>query len=104
MASLVRYKSHPNQFLTVPSGVKRRIYNKSAKREFSVGVGWGGWVGWTGYQTCPSFPSIFFILYGYIDKVYVSVYVIKNYHEHYYGFQNLMLTWEVGILFSKITL
>ena len=36
-------------------------------------MGWG-WMGWdgTGYQKC---PSIFFILCGYIDHVYVSLYI-----------------------------
>ena len=56
----------PEQFLTAPSGVQLSIYTASAKREFD-GTGWTGWTGRTEYQKC---PSIFFILCGYIGKVY----------------------------------
>ena len=57
--------------LTSPSGVQRRIYTPSAKREFD-GMGWGG-VGWDGTedQKC---PSNFFILCEYIDNVYTYIY------------------------------
>ena len=46
--------------------------NRARQREFD-GVGWGG-MGWDGteYQKC---PSIFFILRGYIDHVYMYLYV-----------------------------
>ena len=44
-------------------------------------------------------PSIFVILCG---KVYLLVYVIKNCHQHSFGLQNLMSSWGVGILFSKL--
>ena len=43
-------------------------------------------------------PLIFFILRGYIDKVYTFIYIyIKKCHEHSYGFKNLMSSWGVGI-------
>ena len=37
-------QAFPDQALTSPSGVQRRIYTPSAKREFD-GVRWVGWVG-----------------------------------------------------------
>ena len=48
-----------------------------------------GWMDGTGYLLC---PLVFFILCGYIDKVYLYLFthVIKNCHQHCYGFQNLM--------------
>ena len=36
-------------------------------------------------------------------RLYQLVYVKKNCHQHSYGFQNLMSSWLVGMLFSKLT-
>ena len=51
---------------SVPSGFRRDLHNEAEGRVY----GWMGWDG-TGYQKC---PSIFFILCGYIDKVYTYLY------------------------------
>ena len=46
--------------------------------KFDLRMGWDGmdgmdgWDGWMGYQKC---PSIFFILCGYIHKVYTYLYI-----------------------------
>ena len=47
-------------------------------------------------------PSIFFILFEYRDLAYILIYLMKNYHKHYYGFENLMSCWGAWFLFSKI--
>ena len=61
-----------DQALTAPSGVQRRIYTTSAKREFDGVGGWmDGWGG-TGYQMG---PSIFFLLCGYIGHIYIYIYI-----------------------------
>ena len=66
----------------------------SVKREF------GGWEGWTEYQ---KFPSIFFIFSGCKGIVFL-MHILKYCHQNCYGFKNLMLSWGVGILFSKLHL
>ena len=53
----------------VPSGSSANPYGERRRREFD-GTGWTGWTGGTGgteYLLC---SLIFFILCGYIDKVY----------------------------------
>ena len=66
-------------------------------------MGWMNRIGWTEYKNC---PSIFFILWGYIDHVYKSVltYILKNYHQHSHGFQNLMRSWVSWSKISKLPL
>ena len=44
------------------------LQNEALCAEFPDGMGWG----WTGYQKC---PSIFFILCGYTDHVYMYLYI-----------------------------
>ena len=62
--------------------------------ELMYGMGWDGmgWDGWMEYQKC---PSNFFILWGYIEHVYtyLYIYILKNCHQHSYGFQNFMPSW-----------
>ena len=48
---------------SVPSGFRRDLHNEAEGRVY----GWDG----TEYQKC---PSMFFILCGYIDKVYTYLY------------------------------
>ena len=71
---LLRQKFRPSPY-TLPSG-SSAIYTRGAERRVYGwgGMGWDGmgWMGWTGYQKC---PSIFFILCGYIDHVYVYLYI-----------------------------
>ena len=59
-----------------------------------------GWMGGTEYQKC---PSMFFILCGYIEHIYIYllVYILKSCHKHSYGFQKLMSSCEWGLKFSK---
>ena len=51
--------------------------------------GWvDGWMdGWMGYQKC---PSMFFLLWVYRTCIRLLVCILKNFHQHSYGFQNLM--------------
>ena len=68
VASLVRTVPEPflTQFLTTPSGVLARFTQRARSASLM------GWDGWMGYQKC---PSIFFILFGYIGKVYTYLYM-----------------------------
>ena len=34
--------------------------------------------------------------------IYILKYILKNCHQHSYGFKNLMSSWGVVILFSKL--
>ena len=43
----------------------------------------------------------FFILCCYIENVDINSYILKHFHHHSYGFQNLMSSWRVRIWFSK---
>ena len=47
-------------------------------------------------------PSMFFILCGHLEHVYIFLYITrnKNCHQHSYGFQNWMSSWGVGFFFS----
>ena len=56
--------------------------------------------GWTGIKSVLRF-SLYFEL---IQKVciYLLIHVIKICHQHSYGFKNLMSSWGVAILFSKL--
>ena len=40
-------------------------------------------------------------LWVYRQGIYLVINVLKNCHQHSYGFENLMSCWGVGILFSK---
>ena len=68
------------------------------------GMGWDG-MRWdkTEYQMG---PSIFFMLCSYIDKIYVYTNTcIKRFHQHPYGFQELMRSrgtelWFLNLQFS----
>ena len=54
-------------------------------------MGWDGMgLDGTGYQKC---PSNFFILSDYLENVYTYIYILKNCHQHSYGFQNFMRSW-----------
>ena len=63
-------------YLQCPFGVQKDLHGERAKRASLRMDGWDGWDGmdgWDGteYQKC---PSMFFILCGYIDKVYTYLY------------------------------
>ena len=59
--------------LQSPSGVQKKIYTPSAKREFD-GVGGVGWVGWGGLTEGQKGSSNLFILCVYIVHVYKLTY------------------------------
>ena len=83
-----------------PFGVQRlSIYNEARRAKFADG--WDGMDGWTEYQKC---PSNFFILCEYIEHVYtyLYIYILKNCHQHSYGFQTLMSSWRSWSKFSKV--
>ena len=65
-----------NQYTyNVPPGPSAYPYSGARSAEFDGTDGWTGWTGWadgTGYQKC---PLNFFILCGYIDYVYVYIYI-----------------------------
>ena len=68
-------------------------------------VGWDGWGGMekTEYQKCP--PMLFCTLWVYRTCIlYTLFYILKNCHQHSYGFQNLMSGWGWGIIIFEITL
>ena len=55
---------------------------------------------------CKKCPSIFFILRDYIEQlyiylIYICIYILIICHQHFYGFQNLMSSWEWWSKFSK---
>ena len=81
-----------------PSRVQHKIYTTSAKREFD-GMGWDGTDG-------PSKASFNFLHTFWVNRSCLDllIQVIKYCHQHSYGFQNLMSSWGVGILFSKFLL
>ena len=56
-----------NDFDTFKNAIFRRPQKNLENVLFTGGVG-----GWTGYPKC---PLIFFILFGYIDKVYTQLYM-----------------------------
>ena len=52
-------------------GPAQDLHNDARSAEFDGTDGWDGWDGWDGDQKC---PSIFFIICGYIDYVYIYLY------------------------------
>ena len=81
----------------------RTLLRSSADLHVKRGAQVYGWInwwmdGWTGYKKC---PSIFCILSGYIESVYINLYILKNCHQHSYGFESLMSSWGVRIWISK---
>ena len=53
--------------------------------------------GTDGQQKC---PSIFFMLCEHLEHVYILKYILKNCHQHSYGFQILMSSWGCGSNFK----
>ena len=73
----------------------KRIY---AARARSARVWWDGDVVSNG-----SFNFLYTLCAErYIYIYIVLIYILKNCHQHSYGFQNLMSSWRVGTLFSKL--
>ena len=59
-----------------------------------------GWMdGCTEYQMG---PSIFCLLCGYIDKVYILIHVFKNCNQDPYRFKNLISSWGSWSKISKL--
>ena len=48
------------------------------------------------------FASILYILCWHLEHVYILKYIVKNCHQHCYGFQNLMSSWGWGSKFSNL--
>ena len=53
-----------------------------------------------GSSSNKKFPAIVYILFGYIDYVYIKIYTKKCY-QHSYEFLNLMSSWGWGSKYSK---
>ena len=62
-------------------------------------MGWGG-MGSDGPSK--GFLNFLYTLWVCRFCIYLLTYEIKKYHQHSYVFQNLMSSWGVGILFSKL--
>ena len=56
--------------------------------------------GWDGVSKV-SF-NFLYTSWVYRSCIYPLIYVIKFCHQHSYGFQNLISSWRVGILFLKL--
>ena len=74
-----------------------KIY--TASREAASLVGWVGGLGRR--KTKVSFNSLY-TSWVHRSCIYLLIYVIQFCHQHSYGFQNLISSWRVGILFLKL--
>ena len=88
--------SRPSPY-TLPSGSKKSTQRGAKPRVY----GWMGLVDGMDGVTKVSF-NFLYTLWVYRLGTYLLIYVLKNCHQHTYGFKNLMSSWGVGILFSKL--
>ena len=65
------------------------------------GMGWMVWMGWMDGVSKVSF-SFLSTLWVHILCIFLLICVVKSCHQHYYGFQNSMSSWGVGVWFSKL--
>ena len=98
-------RSRPNQYLRSVDqahtislrGPKWDLHSERRRREFADGM--DGWDGWDG-RSNGSFIFLY-TLWVYSSSICVPIYMFKVYHQHCYGFENLISSWGVDLWFSK---
>ena len=65
---------------SVPSDFRADLHDEALRAEFTDGMGWmdgrkDGWMDETGYQKC---PSMFFVLCGNVEHVYIYTCIRKK--------------------------